>query len=77
MKVIVAITSKNRTEGISEFQSKKEAEKELREVYGWTKTGLTKTTYRGSIRNEFGCVQDATATIFSLREWEAGMKYAY
>jgi hypothetical protein len=77
MKVVVAITSKGKTKGINEFSTKGEAEKELREVYGWKKTGLSKTTYRGCIRNEFGCAQDATATIYSLKEWEAGVKFAY
>lgn len=76
MKTIVVTTVNGKTESVCEFPSKKAAEKEMGEVWGWTKLNLSKTTYRGTIRNQFGMPQNVIAVVFSAKEWET-MQYAY
>lgn len=76
MKAIVVTTIKGQTESISAFPSKKAAEKELREVWGWQKRNLSTTTYSGCLVNQFGMPQNAIAVVFSAKEWET-MQYAY
>lgn len=75
MKTIVVVTAKGKTSSVTEYSSKKSAEAEVK-AWGWRKMGLSRTTYAGTVRSEFGMPTDAIATFFTAKEWET-MQYAY